>query len=164
MPQVVAYIGIGSNLDSPLRHAEAAVRDIEALDRVTVQACSRWYRSTPVGPPGQPDYINGVVEVFTDLDAGALLLALQEIENRHGRERKQRWGPRTLDLDILLYGNRIIATADLQVPHRQLSRRNFVLYPLADIVPQLVLPGGTTLSQLVANVSSEGIVALSQGD
>ena len=164
MAPVTAYIGIGSNLDNPLRHAAAAISDIAALAGTRVTGRSRWYRSAPLGPPGQPDYINGVAAITTTLAAHQLLSALQDIENHHGRERAERWGPRTLDLDILLYGDQTIASTTLQVPHPRLTERNFVLYPLAELVPALILPDGTALTELLANVPSTGIVPLSPGD
>lgn len=164
MPGVVAYIAIGSNLDSPRAHATAAVHDIGSLGDTRVMALSRWYLSQPLGPAGQPDYVNGVIQVETALSPEMLLNSLQTIEDRHGRIRSEHWGPRPLDLDILLYGNTSVATDILRIPHPHLAARNFVLYPLADIAPGLVLPDGTSLAELLANVSAAGIVPLSDGD
>ena len=156
----LAYIGLGSNLDNPLQQVTDAVEDIEALPRTTVLSRSHWYRSAPVGPGTQPDYINGVVAVNTMLEPRSLLTRLQDIEAMHGRQRTVHWGPRTLDLDILLYGKLQINTPELQIPHPHLASRNFVLYPLADLTNNLVLPDGRSLKQLLANVSAQGIVRL----
>jgi len=164
MTRITAYIGIGSNLDNPLQHAISAIRDIAALTDTRLTAYSRWYQSAPSGPAGQPDYINGVAAISTGLTPLELLSALRKIEDRHGRVRGERWGARTLDLDILLYGNISIASSSLQIPHPRLAERNFVLYPLADLTPDLVLPNGKTLAELLANVPSDGIVPLSPGD
>lgn len=164
MPRVEAYIAIGSNLDNPRAHAARAVRDIGHLQYTRVTASSRWYLSAPLGPPGQPDYVNGVIRIETAQPPEILLASLQAIEDSHGRLRNERWGPRTLDLDILLYGNSCLATETLQIPHPRMAARNFVLYPLADIDPELVLPDGSALTELLANVSTAGIVPLSDGD
>ncbi len=158
MARVRAYIGLGSNLDRPRRQVETAVSQIDTLPDTRVTARSRWYRSAPLGPPGQPDYINGVVAIDTELTPETLLEALQAIENRHGRDRGVRWGARTLDLDILVYGDRVIDDPALRVPHPELANRNFVLYPLADVAPDLLLPDGTALATLLANVGGNGIV------
>lgn len=164
MSEVRAFIGLGSNLDKPHRQVETAVAEVDALPRTRVTAHSPWYRSAPLGPPGQPDYINGVVAILTELAPETLLEQLQAIEDRHGRRRHQRWGARTLDLDILLYGNLTRSTAELTLPHPELAARNFVLYPLADLAPDLRLPDGTPLASLLANVDGNGIVRLSKGD
>jgi len=163
MTRVTAYIGIGSNLDNPLQHAVTAISDIAALADTQLIGRSRWYRSAPIGPPGQPDYINGAAAINTGLSPCDLLAALQNIEERHGRVRGERWGARTLDLDILLYGNCTVASDSLRIPHVLLAERNFALYPLADLAPDLMLPDGTALAELLANVSSAGIVPLSPG-
>ena len=163
MTRVTAYIGIGSNLDDPLQHATAAISDIAALADTQLIGHSRWYRSAPIGPPGQPDYINGAAAIRTGLAPCELLAALQGIEDRHGRVRGERWGARTLDLDILLYGACTIASASLCIPHPRLAERNFVLYPLADLAPDLMLPDGSAVVELLANVYSAGIVPLSPG-
>lgn len=158
------YISIGSNLDKPQQQVIAAISELENIPGTTVIAVSHWYRSLPMGPQDQPDYINGVAKLETTLDPQQLLKALQNIENAHHRKRQEHWGARTLDLDILLYGMKVIDQPDLQIPHPGLTTRNFVLLPLADIAPQLVLPNGTLLATLLEICSSEGIVRLSLGD
>lgn len=145
-----AYIGLGSNLDNPMQHLLSAVKDIANSSEIRQLALSPLYQSDPVGPPNQPDYINAVMHIETTLTPLALLHQLQAIENRHGRIRHERWGARTLDLDILLYDNQTIDLKELSVPHPEMTKRSFVLYPLADIAPDdLPIPGrGTLLDQL----------------
>lgn len=159
-----AYIGLGSNLNNPQQQVLSAITALGALSETAIIAVSPWYRSAPMGPSDQPDYINGVAKLTTALSPHTLLKALQQIERSHHRVRKEHWGPRTLDLDILLYGNLTIEHPDLQVPHPGMAERNFVLRPLADIAPQLVLPNGIQLAELLEICPSEGIVRLSSGD
>ncbi|HQQ63505.1 MAG TPA: 2-amino-4-hydroxy-6-hydroxymethyldihydropteridine diphosphokinase [Pseudomonadales bacterium] len=155
---ITAYIGIGSNLDSPLAQVRQACHAISKLPATERLAVSAWYRSTPVGgPANQPDYINGVACLQTRLSPQALLDALQQIERVQGRERKERWGARTLDLDILLYGDAVIDDERLQIPHPRLQQRNFVLAPLADIAPHLVLPNGCCVASLLEQVGISGL-------
>jgi 2-amino-4-hydroxy-6-hydroxymethyldihydropteridine diphosphokinase len=146
-----AYIGLGSNLQEPLRQLRAALQAIARLPSSQLLRVSSTYRSAAVGPGEQPDYLNAVLQLETALQPAELLTALQAIEVAQGRVRRVRWGARSLDLDILLYGDRQIATPSLTVPHPELQRRNFVLYPLAEIAgPNLVLPDGTELGTLIA--------------
>jgi 2-amino-4-hydroxy-6-hydroxymethyldihydropteridine diphosphokinase len=155
---VRAYIGLGSNLADPQAQLAKAVEALRTLPQSRLTAFSRLYRSRPMGPADQPDYINAVAMLDTRLKAEALLDALQAIETTQGRVRgPQRWGPRTLDLDLLLYGAEVIDSERLQVPHPGLAERNFVLYPLADIAPELVLPDGRSLWQLLAGCSANGL-------
>jgi 2-amino-4-hydroxy-6-hydroxymethyldihydropteridine diphosphokinase len=155
---VRAYIGLGSNLDDPQSQLEQAIAALRRLPHSRLTALSRLYRSRPMGPADQPDYVNAVAMLDTTLEAHALLDALQAIEKAQGRVRgPQRWGPRTLDLDLLLYGAQIIDSVRLQVPHPGIAERNFVLYPLADVAPELVLPDGRSLRQLLAACSHEGL-------
>lgn len=158
-----AYIGLGSNLDDPARRVSSAIAAIARLPDSALSAVARWYQSVAIGPGKQPDYINTVVRISTDLSPQLLLQLLQTIEKDHGRERRLHWGPRTLDLDILLYGDWIIDTTELTVPHPRLGERNFVLFPLADIAPTLVLPSGASVPELLANCTSEGIVRVFAG-
>lgn len=155
---VQAYIGLGSNLDSPVDHLSRARAAIAALPGVNEIAFSPLYHSRPVGPQDQPDYVNAVMRIATNLDALALLRALQEIENRHGRLRLVRWGARTLDLDILLYGQQRIEEPDLIVPHPEMAKRGFVLYPLADVAPaDLTIPGLGPLVTLLTACPPDGL-------
>jgi len=159
-----AYISLGSNLNDPQQQVMTAVTELNGMPNTEVTGLSHWYCSAPMGPQNQPDYINGIAQLETTLNPEQLLRALQHIENLHLRERKEHWGARTLDLDILLYGNQTIDLPYLQIPHPGITTRNFVLLPLADIEPLLVLPDGTTLVSLLESCSSEGIVRLSSGD
>ncbi len=159
----IAYIALGSNLDDPVRQVGGALKTLDALPRSRLIGASGLYRSSPMGPADQPDYINAVAAIETQLQPLELLDALQAVEQAHGRVRKERWGPRTLDLDLLLYGDWTIDEPRLQVPHPGLHQRNFVLLPLYDIAPGLVLPDGRKLSEIVAACSREGIVAVDEG-
>lgn len=145
---VTVYIGLGSNLAEPLQQLASAVVALSMLPQTTLVAQSPFYRSSPVGPQDQPDFINGAVQLSTTLTPLALLDALQAIEQDQGRERLQHWGPRTLDLDLLLYGNDVIDHERLQVPHHELCNRDFALQPLLDLNPELSLPDGRRLHDL----------------
>lgn len=156
-----AYIGIGSNLAEPLQQVRQAMTALEAIPASSLLAVSPWYGSTPMGgPDGQPDYINGVVCLQTQLAPHALLDALQRIENQQSRERHVRWGARTLDLDLLLYDDQRIHDERLTVPHPRMTERAFVLAPLADIAPHLVLPNGCSVGSLLSQLSTTGLWAL----
>lgn len=149
---IQSFIALGSNQQQPALQLQRAVDAIGQLPESQLVQASHLYRSAAVGPGEQPDYLNAVICLNTHLPALALLDALQEIENSQGRVRTVRWGPRTLDLDILLYGDQQIAQARLEVPHPRMAQRNFVLYPLQEIAsPNLVLPDGTELGTLVAH-------------
>ncbi|WP_020483847.1 2-amino-4-hydroxy-6-hydroxymethyldihydropteridine diphosphokinase [Methylomonas sp. MK1] len=153
-----AYIGLGSNLEDSVNHVNRARLEISALPGVAEIAFSPLYRSTPVGPQDQPDYVNAVMRISTELEPLALLKQLQQIENQHGRLRSVRWGARTLDLDVLLYAQQSINEPDLIVPHPELSKRAFVLYPLADVASSdLKIPGLDSLSQLLAACPPDGL-------
>lgn len=153
----LAYIGLGSNLEQPDQQVMQALSELNEIDGCRLRAASELYGSTPVGPAEQPDYVNAAASLETQLSPIQLLDALQAIENNHHRVRDLRWGPRTLDLDLLLYDNQTIESERLTVPHPRLQERNFVLYPLADIDPQLVLPSGITLQSLLVNCSRDGL-------
>lgn len=143
------YIGLGSNLDTPREQVSRALTELAELSDCRNLTHSSLYRSDPVGPPGQPDYINAVACLETRLSPLQLLDALQAIEQTHQRVRIQHWGPRTLDLDLLLYGDQVIQNERLTVPHAFMIVRNFVLYPLAEIDPHLSFPDGKKLSKLL---------------
>ena len=147
------YIGLGSNLATPIEQIKQAHHAIAAQPQITEIAFSSLYASPPMGPQDQPDYVNAVMRIETDLAALDLLRVLQQIENQFGRVRTgERWGARTLDLDVLLYGNEQINHPDLIVPHIGIAERAFVLYPLQEIAEaNLQIAGKGTLSSLVAN-------------
>ncbi len=158
---VIAYIGLGSNLATPVEQIKAAHTDLNALDKVKELAFSGLYSSTPMGPQDQPDYVNAVMAISTNLSPIDLLRCLQNIENRHGRVRNgERWGARTLDLDLLVYGDRQIDLPELSVPHVGLAERSFVLYPLYEIAPQLLVPGKGSVADLKANCPLAGLKRL----
>lgn len=154
-PAILSYIGLGSNLADPVRQLQCAREAIKQIPGVTERAFSSLYRSKPMGPQDQPDYVNAAMAITTCLAAHELLRALQSIETQQGRVRQgERWGPRTLDLDILLYGGQQIATADLVVPHPGIAVRAFVLYPLHEIAPGLTIPGLGSLAALLERCPS----------
>ena len=158
---VRCYIGLGANLTTPMAQLQQAVVALRQLPDSQLVAVSSFYGSKPMGPQDQPDYGNAVAAIDTRLPPEQLLDALQQIEQQQGRVRKaERWGPRTLDLDILLYGDQVIATERLTVPHYGLREREFVLYPLYEIAPTLSLPDGTVLSSLLAQVPVNGLQKL----
>ncbi|MFM8302777.1 MAG: 2-amino-4-hydroxy-6-hydroxymethyldihydropteridine diphosphokinase [Actinomycetota bacterium] len=131
-PPVRAYLGIGSNLGDRLAHLQLAIDGLAATDGVEVVAVSPVYETDPIGPE-QPDYLNAVVAVDTTLTPRALLLVGQALEARAERVREQRWGPRTLDVDVVLFGDLVVDEADLCIPHLRWRERDFVLAPLADL-------------------------------
>lgn len=158
---VSAYVGLGSNLAAPGDQVERALRELDALPQTRLVARSRLYRTAPWGGVEQPDFINAVAELGTALDAHDLMRALLDIEYRAGRRRNgERNGPRVLDLDLLLYGDVQIADADLQVPHPRLHERAFVLVPLAEIAPDLTVPGQGAVRSLLARVEAGESVML----
>lgn len=144
------YIALGSNLQAPERQLRLAAIALGRLPDSNIERLSSIYRSAPVGPGEQSDYLNAVICLTTTLTPTELLTALQHIEQEQGRERGERWGPRTLDLDLLLYGDLTIASATLTVPHPRMHERNFVLYPLLEISDTtLTLPDGRDLETLL---------------
>jgi 2-amino-4-hydroxy-6-hydroxymethyldihydropteridine diphosphokinase len=156
---VDVYIGLGSNLDHPEEQLHQALLALGKLPQSRVMKVSSYYQSLPMGPQEQPDYLNAVAWMQTSLSPEQLLDALQAIEAAQGRVREGslRWGPRPLDLDILLYGDRRMATERLVIPHPGLFQRNFVLYPLHEIRPELVFPGGESLAELIKTCPPEGL-------
>ncbi|MBA1277070.1 2-amino-4-hydroxy-6-hydroxymethyldihydropteridine diphosphokinase [Stutzerimonas stutzeri] len=158
------YIGLGSNLAEPREQLRGALRALADVPSSRLVAVSSLYASDPLGPPDQPRYNNAVAALDTSLAPLDLLDALQAIEKAQGRERKaERWGPRTLDLDILLFGDRLLNEPRLTVPHYHLHARAFVLYPLAEIAPQhQQLPDGRNLADLLAACPFEGLERLDE--
>lgn len=157
MTEVVAYIGLGSNLDNPRNQVSTAVEEMAATTGCRLGAVSSLYRSPPMGPADQPDYVNAVAQIGTSLSAEALLDVMQALEDKHQRVRSRHWGPRTLDLDILLYGDEVIRTPRLQVPHPGIAERSFVLYPLSEIGATLDIPGVGTVADLVSACPRAGL-------
>ncbi len=153
----IAYIGIGSNLDNPKQQVLSACTHLAQHPALTLKQHSHWYQSKAIGPEGQPDYINGAALLETALSPDALLSVMQEIENAHQRVRTQRWGARTLDLDLLLYDECTIDSEHLTVPHPEIAQRNFVLKPLLDISPQLGLPDGRLIADILNIIGTQDL-------
>jgi 2-amino-4-hydroxy-6-hydroxymethyldihydropteridine diphosphokinase len=152
------YIGVGSNVDDPAAQVRLAVSRLEALAASRVVRVSPLYGSRPFGPIAQPDYVNAVVGALTQLDSHKLLAELQALERSLGRPAcHQKWGPRVIDLDLLVYGRERSCGGTLELPHPGMAERNFVLFPLADIAPDLHVPGLGRVAELAARVSRENI-------
>lgn len=152
----LAYIAIGSNLASPLEQVNAAVQALGEIPQSRIVAVSSFYRTPPLGPQDQPDYLNAAVVLETALDAEMLLDNTQRIELQQGRERKaERWGPRTLDLDIMLFGHETINTERLTVPHYDMKNRGFMLWPLFEVAPDLLFPDGISLKSILDGLNAE---------
>lgn len=155
------YLGLGANLDMPLQQLQQAVAALTLLPDSQLAAVSSFYGSKPMGPQDQPDYVNAVAALDTRLAPEVLLDELQRIEQEQGRQRKnERWGPRTLDLDILLYGAEILSTPRLTVPHYGLHQREFVVYPLLELAPLLDIPGLGALADIALQVPRNGLTIL----
>ena len=152
----LVYIALGSNLASPLEQVSAAVKALGEIPQTRLVAVSSFYRTPPLGPQDQPDYLNAAVALETTLAAEELLRHTQRIELQQGRVRKaERWGPRTLDLDIMLFGQAIIHTDNLTVPHYDMYNRGFMLWPLYEIAPSLTFPDGISLQQRLDMLGAE---------
>lgn len=167
MSVVRAYIGLGSNLNDPISQLRHARKALAVLPGTRLVSASSIYRSPPLydqdqGTPDQPDFYNAVVVLETSLTADALLQALFAIEAAQGRVREQRWGPRTLDLDLLLYGDERRSSPELTLPHPGLTQRAFVLYPLHEIDPGLHIPGNGALAEWLVGCDADGLERLSE--
>lgn len=155
---VRAFVGIGSNLNDPVRQVYSALQALQGLSASRLMAASSLYRSPPLGPAGQPDYVNAVACLETRLSPLDLLADLQRLEADHGRVREGvRWGPRTLDLDILLYGDLRMVSERLTVPHPGIASRPFVLRPLAELAPTLHLPAHGSVAALSESCGDDEI-------
>jgi 2-amino-4-hydroxy-6-hydroxymethyldihydropteridine diphosphokinase len=153
-------IALGSNLGESLAILDKALRTLDQHPQIEVIAVSSWYQTTPVGPP-QPDYINGGALLKTELSPQALLATLLQVEVQAGRVRKERWGARNLDLDIILYDTLVLDTPQLQIPHPRMRERAFVLVPLAEIAPDWIDPiSGSVIAHLAQAVDSSGVKKL----
>jgi 2-amino-4-hydroxy-6-hydroxymethyldihydropteridine diphosphokinase len=153
----LAYVGLGSNIGEPRRQLQDALRELGALPQSRITATSGLYRSAPLGHLDQPDFLNAIAELDTGLAPGPLLDSLQEIEKRHGRERSFANAPRTLDLDLLLYGDRTMDTPRLTLPHPRMHERAFVLQPLLDLDAEISIPGKGRASALLTACGSQKI-------
>jgi 2-amino-4-hydroxy-6-hydroxymethyldihydropteridine diphosphokinase len=155
-----AYIGIGSNLDHPRAQVERALEELGAIARSRLAARSSLYASAPLGYEAQPEFVNAVARLDTDLEALELLCELQAIETRHGRRRSFANAPRTLDLDLLLFGEQRIAAPELVVPHPRMHERAFVLLPLLEIAPGVNIPGSGSAAACAAALSGQKVARL----
>ena len=153
-----AYVGVGSNLQSPARQVETAMELLGEIGQTRLVRTSSLYRSAPFGGIEQPDFVNAVAAVVTQLGPADMLAALHDIEASRGRERDDtRWGPRVLDLDLLVYSDRQIETPELRLPHPGIGERNFVLLPLGEIAPDLVIPGLGRVASIPVNMDEPNI-------
>lgn len=152
-----AYIGLGSNIGDKLANLRSAVRLIRESARCSVRRVSSLYASAPVGVLDQPEFLNAVIEIETDMRPHELLRFCMDVEGNLGRVRTIRWGPRVIDLDILIYGNMKVSTHDLQIPHPGLLERAFVVSPLAEIAADLELGDGLTASAALARVADQAV-------
>lgn len=157
-----AYIGLGSNLNNPLEQVKKALKSINHLPFSTIVQTSSFYFTQPWGVTDQPAFVNCVVAVKTQLSPVDLLHSLLQIEDQQGRVREVRYGPRTIDLDILLYGKEIILSSELEIPHPRMLERDFVLYPLIEIAPDLLLPNGDLLMKYKTICPDRGICLMEE--
>ncbi len=156
-----AWLGLGANLQQPVKQLKEALRQLDQLAGVEVTRTSSFYRTPPWGDENQQDFINAVVQIETSLEPLPLLHGLQSIENSMGRQRsEQRWGPRVIDIDLLLLGTETILSAELVVPHPRLHERAFVLLPLAELDATLEIPGRGVVGRLLSQLDRDGILRL----
>lgn len=158
----VVYIGLGSNLDNPLAQLKSAIEQLSNHPSIANFQISSLYGSKPVGPQDQPDYTNAVARFETSLDGIATLDLLQSIEQDHRRVRERHWGPRTLDLDVLLFNNDNIALPRLTVPHPFMLERGFVIRPLLDLAPEMLLHNGKTVAEHVSQLDTSDLVLIKE--
>lgn len=154
------YIGLGSNLENPLAQLHSAIAHLQQQPDIHNLELSQLYRSKPVGPQDQPDYINAVARFDTELDGIATLDLLQGIEQAHRRVRERHWGPRTLDLDILLFNQETIEHPRLNVPHPYMLERGFVIRPLLDLAPEQLLHNGKTVAEHLVQLDTSDLVVI----
>ncbi len=153
-----AYVGLGSNLSDPAQQVRAALTSLAGLPQTLCVAVSRLYGSRPMGPRPQPDFVNAVAGLVTQLPALELLRQLRQLESAAGRPAvHEHWGPRVLDLDLLVFGREQCTGAELVLPHPGVVERNFVLYPLADVAPDLEVPGIGRVRELLPRVRADGV-------
>lgn len=154
-----AYVGLGSNLGDPARQVRCALEELSHLPRTRLVAASDLYENPPFGAPGQPDFVNAVAGLLTQLAPLDLFRELRRIELAHGRDRStgDKWGPRRLDLDLLVYGGVTLDLPELKIPHPGIAGRNFVLWPLYEIAPGLIIPGLGKAAELVRPLDRRGL-------
>lgn len=160
MSAVTAYVALGSNLENPSRQLRSGLEALAALPGTRLTRVSSLYRSAPVGYADQPDFVNAVAAIETSLSPRELLDALLAIERRHGRVRDFPNAPRTLDLDIVAYGDRVVEEPGLAIPHPRMQERAFVVIPLAEIAPDALIPGRGVVRDLVENVDRASVTRI----
>ncbi|MDX1351518.1 MAG: 2-amino-4-hydroxy-6-hydroxymethyldihydropteridine diphosphokinase [Thiomicrorhabdus sp.] len=160
MSKNTVYIGLGSNLSDPVKQLRSALESISKLPKTSLKQTSSFYGSKPLGPQDQPDFVNAVCKIESELSAQELLSALQNIEQQQGRIKKRHWGERLIDLDILLFAEEVIESENLTVPHSQIAFRDFVLVPLLEISPGLVIPQKGKAQALLDRLESSYLIAL----
>ncbi|MGO3345609.1 MAG: 2-amino-4-hydroxy-6-hydroxymethyldihydropteridine diphosphokinase [Marinomonas sp.] len=158
----LAYIGLGSNLENPMAQMLSAIEQLSSHPDIVDFRVSALYSSKPVGPQDQPDYVNAVASIQTQLLPIELLDLLQSIEQSHHRIRERHWGPRTLDLDVLLYANETINLPRLTVPHPYMLERGFVIRPLMDLAPEMLLSNGNTVSEHIRQLDTSDLVSIKE--
>jgi len=158
--EVSAFVGLGSNLDDPAQQIRSALSHLEAITGTRVVVVSSLYRSAPLGEIEQPDFVNAVAQLQTCLDAESILRELLGIEDELGRVRGERWGPRIIDLDLLIHGDTISDSRELKLPHPGIAERNFVLLPLQEIAPETVIPGLGKVADIAVDQNDPQIVRL----
>jgi 2-amino-4-hydroxy-6-hydroxymethyldihydropteridine diphosphokinase len=159
------WLGLGSNLEQPVAQLNTALTMLNSTQGIEILQTSGFYRTPPWGDAQQDDFINAVVQINTCLAAMPLLHVLQSIENRMGRQRSERrWGPRCIDIDMLLYGELVSKSEELDLPHARMHERAFVLMPLCELDETLVIPGRGTVAELLKNLDCSGISRLSDGE
>lgn len=156
----IAYIGLGSNLEDPVQQLLTALTELDQLEQCQLVAQSSLYSSKPVGPQDQPDFVNAVAKLTTELTPLVLLDRLQELEQNHRRIRERHWGPRTLDLDLLLYDDDFITNPRLIVPHAHMHERGFVLLPLQEIAPEISIPGKGLVTEILHYIDTDDLQLL----
>lgn len=161
MSEVSVFVGLGSNLGDPQHQLTTALEALGEIELTRMVKASSLYISPPMGPQDQPQFINAVAELATELAPEQLLDKLQQIESNHKRKRGQHWGPRTLDLDLLLYADEIIDLPRLKVPHPGIAERAFVLLPLVEIAPHIDIPGLDSATSLLSAIDAAGVTLVS---
>ena len=163
METKIAYIALGANIGDTLANLRSALKILDDGDNCSAVAISSLYTTKAVGVEDQPDFINAVIKVKTLLSPNELLKLCNDIERKLGRERTIRWGPRVIDIDILVYNDAIVNEENLVIPHPRMMERAFVLVPLAEIAPDLILPGGVKASDAAVAISTDGIIRMERG-
>lgn len=160
-----AWLGLGSNLQQPLTQVKEAIHRLAETDGIEILETSSFYCTPPWGDVQQDDFINAVVQIETRLEPVTLLRELQSLENLMGRERSnRRWGPRLIDIDLLLYGNQQLQLDELEIPHPRMHERAFVIVPLAELDPKLEIPGCGTVEKILQQIDCNGIKRLGYED